>query len=111
MKRLMKQLFILLIPVPIAIVAVALGVANRQLVAINLDPLANPPSEGMQVSAPLFIIVFAALMVGVVLGSGATYLEQGKYRRAARRIKREVQTLQKEIARLSPRPQEKGKMP
>ena len=102
MKRLLRRIYLLLILVPLAAVAIGLAVANRQGVAIYLDPFANPLSEGMQITAPLFLIIFAAIIIGVLLGGGATYLEQGKYRRTARRVKREVQVLQKEIARLSP---------
>jgi hypothetical protein len=41
-----------------------------------------------------------------------TYLEQGKYRRAARRARTEVVSLRAEVARLSvPRPGEKRKIP
>lgn len=102
MKRLFKQLFVLLILAPLAVGVVALAVANRQEVAIYLDPFADPPSESVQVDAPLYLVVLIAVMAGVIVGSLATYLEQGKYRRAARRVKREVAALQKEIARLSP---------
>jgi uncharacterized integral membrane protein len=102
MKRLFKQIFIALIILPLAAAVVALAVANRQEVAIYLDPFANPPQEGLQVGAPLFAVVLGAVMVGILLGGVATYFEQAKYRRAARRVRRELALLQKEIARLSP---------
>jgi uncharacterized integral membrane protein len=102
MKRLMKQLFIVLILVPLAFAAVALATVNRHDITIYLDPLATTPSAGIQVTAPLYIVVFAAVMAGVILGGVTTYLEQGKYRRTARRVRREVEVLQKELARLSP---------
>src|ERR687888_482907 len=99
MKRLMKRLLRLLILLPLALAAVALAVANRQNVAIYLDPFAGATPEGLQITVPLFVVIFVAVMIGVILGSFATYFEQGKYRRAARRVRREVDALQKEIAR------------
>jgi hypothetical protein len=52
-----------------------------------------------------------AAFAGLILGSVVTWLEQGKYRRAARRAKSEANALRAEIARLSlPRQGEKRKI-
>jgi hypothetical protein len=52
-----------------------------------------------------------AAMAGIILGSFTTWLEQGKYRRAARRAKTEENSLRAEIARLTmPRPGDKRKI-
>ncbi|MDQ6702197.1 MAG: lipopolysaccharide assembly protein LapA domain-containing protein [Pseudomonadota bacterium] len=109
MKRFLKLLFL----VPLALAAVALAVANRHevMVIIYLNPFAGPRPEGMQISAPLFVVVFVAIMVGVIFGGVVTLFEQGKYRRAARRARAEVDSLRAEVARLSlPRPGEKRKI-
>lgn len=108
MKRLFKYLFL----VPAALVVLALAVANRHKVDIFLDPFAGPAAlEGTQITAPLYIIMLLAVMAGIVLGSVTTWLEQGKYRRGARRAKSEANALRAEIARLSlPRPGEKRKI-
>ena len=98
MRRFFKYLFL----VPVALVVLALAVANRHLVTIFLDPFAGPTPEGTQIDAPLYI---------VILGSFTTWLEQGKYRRAARRAKTEENSLRAEIARLTmPRPGDKRKI-
>ncbi len=108
MKRLLKLLFL----VPLSLVAVAVAVANRHPVIIYLDPLAGPAPEGTQFAVSLFIVIFVAIMVGVIFGGVATYFEQGKYRRAARRARAEVVTLRAKVARLSLEPQgEKRKIP
>lgn len=107
MKRLFKLLFLL----PVALVLLALAEANRHLVTIFLDPFAGPTPEGTQIVVPLYIVMLLAAMVGIVLGGVATWWEQGKYRRAARRAKGEVEALRAELARLSlPRPGEKRKI-
>jgi len=108
MKRFLKLLFL----VPLALVAVAVAVANRHEVVIFLDPFAGPAPEGTQITVQLFVVIGVAIMVGVIFGGVVTYLEQGKYRRAARRARTEVISLRAEVARLSlPRPGEKRKGP
>jgi uncharacterized integral membrane protein len=107
----MKRLLKLLLLVPVALVVVAVADTNRHFVLIYLDPFAGAAEGGTQISAPLYIVVFLAIMLGAVLGGVATYFEQGKYRRAARRARNEADSLRAEIARLSgPRPGEKRKV-
>ena len=106
----MKRFFKLLFLVPLALVAVAVAVANRHEVVIFLDPFAGPAPEGTQITVQLFVVIGVAIIVGVIFGGVVTYLEQGKYRRAARRARTEVISLRAEVARLSlPRPGEKRK--
>jgi Na+/H+-translocating membrane pyrophosphatase len=108
MKRFVKLLVLVLLALP----AIALLVANRHDVIFYLDPFAGAAPEGTQVTVQLFVVIGAAIMVGVIFGGVATYLEQGKYRRAARRARTEVVSLRAEVARLSlPRPGEKRKSP
>ncbi len=107
MMRFVKLLFLVLLALP----ATALLVANRHDVTVYLDPFAGPAPEGTQITVQLFVVIGVAIMVGVIFGSVATYLEQGKYRRGARRARREVVSLRAEVARLSlPRPAEKRKI-
>jgi hypothetical protein len=108
MKRFLKLLFLVLLALP----AIALLVANRHDVIIYLDPFAGPAAEGTQITVRLFIVIGVAIILGVIFGGVVTYLEQGKYRRAARRARTEVLSLRAEVARLSlPRPGEKRKIP
>lgn len=69
--------------IPLAIVLVALAVANRAPVAFTIDPF-NPGNPGLTVSLPLFIYLFAALALGLVVGSLATWFKQARYRKLAR---------------------------
>ncbi len=70
--------------VPLAIILVALAVANRAAVPFTIDPF-NPGSAGLTVTMPLFVYIFAALGIGLIVGSLATWLRQGRYRKLARR--------------------------
>lgn len=70
--------------IPLAIVLIALAVANRAPVDFTLDPF-HPGNPGLTLSLPLFVLLFGALALGLVLGSMATWFRQGRYRKAARR--------------------------
>ncbi|MCI0598291.1 MAG: lipopolysaccharide assembly protein LapA domain-containing protein [Beijerinckiaceae bacterium] len=106
MKRFLKLLFL----VPLVLAVLVIAETNRHPVPIYLDPLASTAAEGAQITVPLFIVMLAAIMVGVIFGSVVTYFEQGKYRRAARRAQADADMLRAELGRLSRmRPGEKAK--
>jgi len=85
----MKRFLLLLLLVPIGIVIIALAVANRQ--SVNL---ALPPELGFDpVSVPVFALIFTTLLVGMVIGSCATWFKQGKHRKEARVAKVECTKL------------------
>ncbi|MEJ0093753.1 MAG: LapA family protein [Methylocella sp.] len=100
MKTFLKLLFL----IPIIVVAGAAALANRQLVTIFFDPFPDSSASGPQIEAPLFLVLFAALMIGVFIGGVATWIEQGKNRRDARRTRAELRRLSAERARLGLQP-------
>jgi hypothetical protein len=95
MVRFLKALILL----PIAVVVVLVAVANRAPVQLSLDPFSQAAPE-IAFSLPLFALLFAAVMVGVVVGGCGAWLAQGRNRRERRQIRREVQTLRTEADRL-----------
>ncbi|MEJ0096754.1 MAG: lipopolysaccharide assembly protein LapA domain-containing protein [Bauldia sp.] len=68
---------------PIAVVVVVLSVANREAVTFSLDPIGGA-SAGWAASAPLYVFLFVAVLVGIVIGGVATWVGQGRWRHAAR---------------------------
>ena len=80
----LNRLMTVLVLIPLAIVLIALAVANRAPVAFTIDPF-NPGNPGLTASLPLFVLLFAALALGLVIGGIVTWLRQGRYRKAARR--------------------------
>ncbi len=71
-----------LITVPLAILGVVVAVANRAPVDVFFDPFsAEAPAIGIQ--APLFLVIFAGVLFGMVIGGLAMWLSQGHYRRRA----------------------------
>lgn len=88
----LRRLISFLIFVPLAIILVALAVANRGAVAFTIDAF-NPGSASLTWQVPLFALLFTALACGLVIGSLATWLAQGRHRRAARQSKAEAERL------------------
>ena len=90
-----------IILVPLALLAVAFAVGNRGNVSLTFDPFSDTP---YMVEVPLFVVVFAALILGVILGGAATWLGQGRHRRAARMHRRDVERLRSDLDRLQGTP-------
>lgn len=88
----LNRFIVVVIFVPLAIILVALAVANRGAVAFTLDPF-NPGNPGLTVQAPLFIWMFGALAIGLIIGSFATWVSQGRYRKLSRQRGLEAQAL------------------
>jgi hypothetical protein len=100
MKRFLKWLFLL----PLFVIGAAIAMANRQMATIYFDPFPNGGPNGPQISAPFFLILFVALMAGVLIGGVATWLGQGPRRRAARQARAELRRINAERARQNLRP-------
>jgi uncharacterized integral membrane protein len=94
----MRRFVTLFILAPLAIVVVVLSVANRTRVDFSLDPFGFAPS--LSLTAPLFFFLFAALAVGILLGGVATWIGQGKWRRAARAERANAARLRKDVEQL-----------
>lgn len=84
-----KKIVSLVVFVPLAIVLIVLCVANRQVVTLALNPF-EPQDTVLALSGPFFVFLFLAVIFGMLLGSVATWIAQGKYRRQARIEAREA---------------------
>jgi uncharacterized integral membrane protein len=93
---LLRRIVAAIILVPLAIVIVALAVANRQTVTVSFDPLGDTPAASL--SMPLFVLILGLLIAGVIIGSVASWLRQGKWRGAARRFERDTQMLRGKLS-------------
>lgn len=92
----LSRLITVVFLVPVAIVLIALSVANRQSVPVSLDVF-NPGNPLLTFSAPIFVWMFGAIAVGIVVGGVATWFTQGKHRKQERALKRESDKLRYEI--------------
>ncbi|WP_454847982.1 LapA family protein [Rhizobium binxianense] len=78
-----RKIVNLLILLPLGVILIVFCVANRQIVTLAFNPF-RPEDQVLSVSAPLFVFLFIALIVGMLVGSAATWLSQGKHRKRAR---------------------------
>ena len=97
----LNRLVLIVVLVPLAIVLVALAVANRDLVALTFDPF-HPGNPALTLKLPLFVFLFLALLVGVLIGSAVTWFRQGRFRKLARRREQEVRSLRDAAIRAAP---------
>lgn len=96
---LFRKLLNSLILIPVIFIVVALAVANRHVVRLVLDPI-SPEAPIAALEAPFFVYMFAALLIGVILGGIATWTTQRKWRKAARQRSLEAHEWRREAERL-----------
>ncbi len=92
----MKRFLNFIVWTPIAVLILAFALANLHTVTVKFDPFATGDIPAFAITAPLFLILFLAVMIGVVAGGAATWLSQGKYRKAARQSRAEAERLRGE---------------
>ena len=99
----LNRFMLIAVFVPLAIILVALAVANRGPASFTLDPF-NPGNPALTVQMPLFVLLFAAIAIGMIVGSLATWMKQGRYRKLARQRSHEAETLRQAAARTPAQP-------
>jgi uncharacterized integral membrane protein len=87
-----RKLVTALVLIALALVLISFAVANRQMVTVSFDPFdqANP---ALVVAQPLYLIIFALVLAGVLVGGCAAWLGQGKWRSRARRAETQLARL------------------
>lgn len=85
---------------PLAVVLIALLIANRHSVQVILDPF-RPETPAIALTMPLSVCIWLSLLTGVLIGSFATWLRQGHWRRSARLRTQESLKWQSEADRLA----------
>lgn len=83
----------------VALVVVFLSIANRHFVTVSLDPFSKAAPE-FSFSAPLFLVLFGAVAIGIVIGGAAAWWAQHNKRKELRRSKREIRDLRAETDKL-----------
>ena len=86
----------------LAIVIVMLAIANRHRVTLSIDPFSSE-APAFALTLPLFLVILLTLIAGAVIGGIAAWLEQSKWRRAARRTEAELKKLRAETDTLRAR--------
>ncbi|WP_378945464.1 DUF1049 domain-containing protein [Mesorhizobium sp. ANAO-SY3R2] len=96
-----NRVMLIVVLVPLAIILIALAVANRAPTAFTLDPF-NPGNPALTVQAPLFVLLFLALGLGLILGGAITWFKQGRYRKIARQRGLEAESLRQAASQRPP---------
>jgi uncharacterized integral membrane protein len=95
----------------VAIILLGFAFANHHSVIVSFDPFAALDNAALSFPTPLFVVAIVAAMLGVVAGAFATWLSQGRHRRALRqnrmeadKWRAEAQALKAARARETPHP-------
>lgn len=92
------KLSTLMITVPTLALALVVAIANRTSVTLSIDPFsATSPIIAFEV--PLYLLIFAALLIGVLIGGSSAWIGQMGWRRKARKTARDVKHLTKDLER------------
>ena len=95
----MKRLVSWFAGLPVAILLIAFAVANRNWVDVSLDPLSKT-EPFMVIPMPLWAVFFLGIFAGLMTGWIGSWLNQGKWRKAARQTRAELQESKAENQRL-----------
>ncbi|MCA6126275.1 LapA family protein [Bradyrhizobium sp. WSM 1704] len=93
----MRKFFTAVVLVPLGLIFIIFAVANRHWVTVSFDPF-NSVTPTVAVTLPLFVVIIASAILGVIAGGVTTWLRQGRWRRAARRSEADARLARAEIA-------------
>jgi uncharacterized integral membrane protein len=95
----MRKFFTALVLIPLGLIFIVFAVANRHSVTVSFDPFnSTDPSVGF--TLPLFVIIIAVAIAGVLAGGSATWFRQRHWRRAARRHEADARQARAQLADL-----------
>src|ERR1700742_823357 len=92
----MRKFFSALVVVPLGLIFVVFAVANRHLVTVSFDPF-NSSDPSIAVRLPLFVVIIAAAIAGVLAGGCGTWSRQRRWRRAARQHEADARAARAEL--------------
>jgi uncharacterized integral membrane protein len=95
----MRKFLTYLIVVPLFLIFVAFAVANRHEVRVSFDPF-NSADPTLSRQMPLFVLILAVAVLGVIAGGIASWWRQRHWRRAARRHEADARVARSELANL-----------
>jgi len=85
----MRRLLFWIVLVPLATLIILFAFANRTTVVGSFDPFSSQ-APAAALSLPLFIVIFAAMIIGVVIGGLASFARQFRLWRAARKAQEDA---------------------
>ena len=95
----MRKFFTAVVLIPLGLIFVVFAVANRHWVTVSFDPF-NSTDPSIAITLPLFVVIIAVAILGVVTGGAATWFGQRRWRRAARRHEADARAVRAQLADL-----------
>ena len=95
----MRKFFTTVVLIPLGLVFVVFAVANRHFVTVSFDPF-NSADPSIAINLPLFVVIIAVAILGVVAGGSATWFRQRHWRRAARQHEADARAARAQLADL-----------
>jgi uncharacterized integral membrane protein len=96
----MRKFFTAVVVIPLGVIFVVFALANRHLVTVSFDPLGSGDSAFDLPPLPLFVIIIAAVILGVLAGGLATWFRQRRWRRASRQHEADARQARAQLADL-----------
>jgi len=86
----------------LALVLIAVAMANRDIVTLKLLPAALAEFAGItqSIDLPLFLVIFAGIAAGLLIGFVWEWIREARQRAEAARTDAELRRLQREVRRL-----------
>jgi uncharacterized integral membrane protein len=91
-----------LILIPLALILISFAVANRQTVTVSFDPF-DRAEPALSIEVPLYVLILALVIAGVIVGGIAAWLRQGRWRGRARLAESKARELRRENDQLKRR--------
>jgi uncharacterized integral membrane protein len=98
----MRRVLAWIILAPVATIALLFALANRGWVTVSVDPFSQA-APAYAVELPLFLVMFGALIMGVLIGGVAVWFGRLRWQMAAHRAEREAARLRAEKAEVEAR--------
>jgi uncharacterized integral membrane protein len=95
----MRKFFTAVVLIPLGLIFFVFAVANRRPVTVSFDPF-NSTDPSIAATLPLFVVIIAVAVAGVVAGGSATWFRQRHWRRAARRHEADARQARAQLADL-----------
>jgi uncharacterized integral membrane protein len=95
----MRKFFNTVVWILLGAILVVFAVANHHVVTVSFDPF-NSQDPALSFEMPLFVLIIAVAILGVVAGGCATWFGQRRWRRAARHHEADARDVRAQLADL-----------
>jgi len=95
----MRKFLNIVVLIPLGVVFVVFAVANRHPVTVSFDPF-DSSDLSFGITLPLFVVIVAVAVLGVLAGGSATWFRQRHWRRAARQHEADAREVRAQLADL-----------